>query len=167
MPLFRRPIRLPAPVVARLDGASPIASSPLAGGGWVVLTAAEWIVVPDDDDGAVARHGWHEVDNAQWVTEASTLVVRWIDGTTERLRLAGEDERVPQVVRERVEASIVHVAQRDLPGGIQVRAVVRRDGRGDLSSQVSVVGTASVSPEVAELAAQLEAEVRAAVGLAE
>ena len=160
MPLFRRQPRLPASIATQL--------APLVGGGWVVLSAAEWIHVPDSESGAaLTRHGWHEVDNAQWVTDQNSLVVRWINGETLALRLDGENERVPQVVRERVEASIVHVVQRDLPGGIQVRAVVRRDGQGELSSQVSVVGTAAVTADVAELAVALEAEARAAVGLAE
>ncbi|PWD49516.1 hypothetical protein C8046_01055 [Serinibacter arcticus] len=167
MALFRRPARLPAEIAARIPGATPIAVAEVVGGGWLVLTAREWIDVPAGADAAVARHGWHEVDNAQWLTDTNALQVRWIDGVSREVRLVGEDPRVPQVVRERVEASIVHVVSGDLPGGVQVRAVVRRDGDGALSSQVSVVGTAATSPAMARLATELEARARADVGLPE
>lgn len=163
----RLPARLPAEVAARVPGVSAIAWAPVRDGGWVVLSAREWVTVPPEEDGAPVVRGWHEVDNAQWVTEASALQVRWIDGSTQVVRIDGDDPRVPQVVRERVEASIVHHVVRDLPGGVQVRAAVRRDGDGALTSQVSVVGTATVTPEVARVAEELEAEARSAVGLPE
>ncbi|TGO04417.1 hypothetical protein [Serinibacter arcticus] len=163
----RVPARLPPEVAARLPGVTPIAWAPVRDGGWVVLSTREWVAVPADETAPPVRRGWHEVDNAQWLTESSALRVRWIDGDTQVVRLSGDDPRVPQVVRERVEASIVHHVSRDLPGGVQVRAVVRRDGDGGLTSQVSVVGTASVSPEVARIAEALEAEARSAVGLPE
>lgn len=163
----RVPARLPAEVAARAPDVSPLAWAPVRDGGWLVLSTREWIAVPADAAAPVVRRGWQEVDNAQWLTESSALRVRWIDGDTQVVRLSGDDPRVPQVVRERVEASIVHHVSRDLAGGVQVRAVVRRDGDGELTSQVSVVGTATVSPEVARVAEALEAEARSAVGLPE
>jgi len=157
--------RLPAEVAARIAGVAPIAWAPVRDGGWIVLTTREWIAVPAEESAPVERRGWHEVDSAQWMAESTALQVRWIDGGTQVVRLTDGDPRVPQVVRERVEASIVHHVSRDLAGGVQVRAVVRRDGDGELTSQVSVVGTATVSPEVAAVATALEAEARSAVGL--
>ncbi|GMA31007.1 hypothetical protein [Litorihabitans aurantiacus] len=175
--LPRRPRRAPRPPadVVRAAAVQPIAAAPVVGGGWLVLGAREWVVVAeegDDGDGAapagwsaVERRPWHEVDSASWDADTSSVHVRWIDGTTRRVALADDHPGLPQVVRERVEASIAHQVVRDLPGGVQVRAVIRRDGEGALTSQVSVVGTDVASPEVLRAADEAEAQARAAVGL--
>jgi hypothetical protein len=113
-----------------------LAAAPLVGGGQVVVTS--WGVwLPGD---VPRRIGWHLVSKAAWRDGAIELVeatesvepgvVVLTDLPPRRLRLA-EPGKVPQVVHERVTASIRSRHHRDLPGGgawFLQRKVPGRDG---------------------------------------
>jgi hypothetical protein len=102
-----------------------LASAALSGGGHVVATTVGlWLPTPD---GAPRRVGWHLVSKASWGGGGLVLVeaeetdvvegaVVLADQPARRLRL-GDSGRLPEVVHERVTASIRSRHHRDLPGG--------------------------------------------------
>lgn len=155
--------RMPDGVRDALGGISPIAWAPLRGGGAVAATTdALHIKRPDEDE---PRHvPWELIDHAEWHPEGA-LDVRAIDGTVARLVLDGDHEQLPVVLRERVQSSVAHLVQRELAGGITVRAAIRRTASGALISQVTYVGAASPTPAVVRVGEELEREARSAVGL--
>lgn len=144
MNLFKKLLgrdELPPDFAARLDPDEHVlASAAMTGGGHVVATSMGlWLDGP-------RRVGWHLISKATWGNGAIALVeAREVDtGDTGdgggavliedlpvvRLRLAGPG-RVPQVVQERVMASIKSRHHRDLPGGgawFVQRKVAGRDG---------------------------------------
>lgn len=161
MALFSRS-RSSATLPPELAKVRVLAWAPLAGGGAVAASRdALHLVRPGDE----TRHvPWHLIDHAQWHSEGA-LEIRAVDGTIAQLVLDGEHERLPIVLRERVQASVAHLVQRELPGGVTVRAAIRRDADGNLSSQVTYTGAAQATPEIERVGAQLEREARDAVGL--
>jgi hypothetical protein len=114
-----------------------LASAPVTGGGHVVVTS--WGVwLPEE---APRRIGWHRISRATWNAgtfalveadedEIAPAVVVLTDRPARRLRLA-EPGRVPEVVHDRVTASIRTRHHRDLPDGgawFVQRRVPGRDG---------------------------------------
>lgn len=152
---------LPAGFTGRLaPDERVLATAALAGGGHVVVTSLGMWLPADGSlagpsmgtDGSLAgpsmstadaarRLGWHLVTKAAWSGGAITLVeaaeraavggvVLLADRPPRRLRLV-EPGRVPEVVHERVTASIRSRQHRELPDGgawIVVRKVPGRDG---------------------------------------
>jgi hypothetical protein len=132
MNLFRKLLgrdELPEGFAARLDPDEHVlASAALAGGGHLVATSrGVWI----EDDGP-RRIGWHLVSKATWGNGALAFVeaqevddlggaVLLADLPARRLRLA-EPGRVPQVVHERVTASIKSRHHRELPASADARS---------------------------------------------
>ncbi len=163
MGILRRTPQLPDQVRAALPDAKPLAWATAAGGETGVVTVDHLAIVAKD--GAVREIPWTLFDGADWDDETATLTLREVDGGTHALRLPDDPRRFTQAVRMRIEASLVHVVQRPVPGGGMVRAAVRRDPAGTLSSQVSILGTAREDREVLDLASEVEAEARGAVGL--
>ncbi|MGQ0576841.1 MAG: hypothetical protein ACT4RN_21960 [Pseudonocardia sp.] len=126
---------LPAGFAGTLDAEERVlATAPLVGGGDVVVTSlGVWL--------PGRRVSWHLVSKATWsggaigLVEADEVasfdgVVLLADRPVRRLPLA-EPGRVPQLVHERVTASIRTRHHRDLPGGgawFVQRKVPGRDG---------------------------------------
>ncbi|WP_308280391.1 hypothetical protein [Pseudonocardia abyssalis] len=126
----------------------------LTGGGHLVVTS--WGLWIPASDGGVRRVGWHLVSRAAWGNGAIELVeaqeeqaggaVLLVDRPVVRLRLA-EPGRAPEIVQERVTASIRSRHHRDLPGGgawFVQRKVPGRDGivlqvRPDPGTEVTAV----------------------------
>ncbi len=124
-----------------------LATAPLVGVGHVVATSlGMWLPDPgppssDHADGGTRRVGWHLVSKATWSDGAIGLVeadevdeldgvVLIVDRPVQRLRPA-DPGRVPQVVHERVTASVRARHHRELPGGgawFVQRKVPGRDG---------------------------------------
>jgi hypothetical protein len=102
-----------------------LASAALSGGGYVVATSAGvWLPSPDDGP---RRIGWHLVSKASWggggfllveaqETEVVEGAVLLADLPARRLRF-GDPGRLPEVVHQRVTASIRSRHHRKLPGG--------------------------------------------------
>ncbi|MDQ2758086.1 MAG: hypothetical protein M3Y71_16290 [Actinomycetota bacterium] len=117
-------------------------------GAWLIATTyAVALVDPSavTEGGRLAvtwRRPWHEVDRASWERESSLLTVSWAGPAQERAtrpsqwRL-GEDALFLQVLRERVQASVVLAQELRLAGRRTGRAVIRQDlATGDLLEQV-------------------------------
>src|SRR3954452_6106882 len=109
MTRFGRKVVLPAGVRAGLaveNGERVLAAAPLLDRRWVVGTTRALHIV--DADGAGERHGWDEVAAAVWSDTASMLQVTWADRQRQLvLELAGDAGFLPEVIRERVESSVV------------------------------------------------------------
>ncbi len=166
----RRP-RLPDDVRERLvlpTGARPLAAGELKDGGWAAATADELLVSPAD--GEVLRHRWSDVDRASFDPAHGVVTVQWVDASP-ALRLRPTDparSRLPQVVRERVEWSVVLGEEVALPGGRSARVAVRRLTDGTMFSQaLAGPGVDLDDPSVAALVDAAERHVRAAAGLSE
>jgi hypothetical protein len=139
--LLRRD-EVPADVAAGLDADEHVlASAALTGGGHLVATS-RGLWLPDGP----RRLGWHLVSKATWGNGAIALVeAREVDGAggavliedlpVVRLRL-DRPGRVPQVVHERVTASIRSRHHRDLPGGGAWFVQRKVAGRGGVVLQV-------------------------------
>lgn len=164
MALPRR-TRLPAQVRAQLGRRERVlAASPLAGAeAWALATPGEVVVA--GADGVRWRRNWHEVDHGSWDEERSAITITWVDGGRTELALADGARAFPEVFRERVQSSIVHVERLELGTGVMVRAVIRRAADGSLLSQVIADGPVGGSPEESDAVLALETRARRAVGL--
>ena len=169
MPLLRRRRRprLPSDVRARLDvpaGDGVVASAQLTDG-WAVATRRALHLARDG--APVQRRPWSDVDRASLDPGTATLSVVWVDGGSDDLHLAHDEPRgLPEVLRERVQSSVVHSEPVTLRDGRRIRVALRRDEDGGLLTQVIGDGRVDLSdPDVARLVDAAEARVREAAGL--
>ena len=162
---------------------SVLAQAPLvtsSGEAWAFATRAELLVISapeapagqaaDESRGApsvVVHREWADVDRATYDTESNVIRVHWVDGDEPTpLPLDGRRSVLPQVLRERVQWSVVLAEPVTLPGGRSARVAVRRRADGELFSQV--IGGRDVDladPAVAGVIDAAEARVRSAAGL--
>lgn len=166
---FRRPT-LPDPVRRSLDVPANdrvLASAELVDGSWAVATRAA-LVTSDATGAAVSIRPWCEVDRASYAPETATITVSWVDGAAP-LALPLADPRrtsLAQTLRERVQSSVVLAETVTLAAGRTARVAVRRDGEGELFSQVVAdPGVDLDDPEVAARIDAAEGRVRSASGL--
>lgn len=110
-------------------GERVLAASRQAAESWVAATGRALV-------GSGWRIAWSDVAHAQWLDEESVLVLDPVPGAfaPRRVPLA-EPGRLPEVVRERVMASIVVSRRVAVPGG-WTRVVGRHSASGDLAWQV-------------------------------
>jgi hypothetical protein len=145
---------LPADVAVRLGLGSRdklLAWGELRDGGWAVATAAQLSIA--SVTGGPEHHPWSDVDRASFDPQTAIITLRWVDGSRP-LRLAPitpAKSRLPQVVRERVEWSVLLTESVDLPGGRTARVAVRRAVGVPSFSQVVAAGVDLADPEVAAL----------------
>jgi hypothetical protein len=138
-------------------GERVLAGARLVGEGRAVgTTRALHVVAPD---GAVERHGWDRVAAAAWSDTASMLQVTWVDAQPQLvLEFADGPGFLPEVVRERVEASVVISRRIETGGRRGVRVAIRREAPGaELSTQV--VADRGVDLTEPGLAARVAAEL--------
>ncbi|PZR53702.1 hypothetical protein DNL40_06115 [Xylanimonas oleitrophica] len=165
----RRP-RLPDDVLRRLDlsrADKVLAAAPLGAGGWTVATTAE-LIVTDAQDAVVVRRPWADVDRAAYDPQREVVTVEWVDAAPDLHVAAVDPERaaLPQVVRERVQWSVVLAEDVPLPGDRSARVAVRRTADGTLFSQaLAGPGVDLADPQVALLVDAAEGRVRAAAGM--
>ena len=173
MPIFSRHPALPEPVRLRLAlrrGDRVLASARLTDDSWAVASRAALHVAPDAaaTDTMIVRHPWADVDRASLDADAAVLTVHLISGEDLALALADPEHslRFAQVLRERVQSSVVHSEVVSLPAGGVVKVALRRDENGELLSQVIGDGTTDLAdPAVAALVDAAERRVRGAAGL--
>ncbi len=151
-----------------------------AGEAWAFATRAELLLIsaPESASGqgdaesrgapsVVVHREWADVDRATYDTESNVIRVHWVDGDEPTpLTLDGRRSVLPQVLRERVQWSVVLAEPVKLPGGRSARVAVRRRADGALFSQV--IGGRDVDladPSTAEAIDAAEARVRSAAGL--
>ena len=131
-----------------------LAWAPTVDGGLVLLSPA---VISALRDAGWRQHGWHEIERGGWNAETAQLSWQTYAGTRGAAVLP-DPARVPEVFRERVDASVVF--ERFVPlGGAGERGVVvsgRRDlagGGTDLTWHTTLTrGVTWRTPGVRELA---------------
>lgn len=152
--------RVPSAVAAL--GGKPIEIARIDGDveAWLAVFADRIAVVTDKE--TEERH-WFEFERATW--NGNTLTMPFVDWNIPafELKLADGEEAIALVVRERLERSIVVRRSTKLPSGAEVRAMVRRDDRDDLFTQVIIDGRAKDEDE--EAIAELEETLRDIVGM--
>ena len=152
--------RVPSAVAAL--GGKPIEIARIDGDveAWLAVFADRIAVVTDKE--TEERH-WFEFERATW--NVNTLTMPFVDWNIPafELKLADGEEAIALVVRERLERSIVVRRSTKLPSGAEVRAMVRRDDRDDLFTQVIIDGRAKDEDE--EAIAELEETLRDIVGM--
>ncbi|KZM76504.1 hypothetical protein [Cellulosimicrobium sp. I38E] len=169
MSWFRRP-SLPDPVRRALDVPADdrvLASAELTDGSWAVATRTE-LLTSDPTGTTVARRPWSDVDRAGYAPETATITVSWVDGGAPlALRLAdARRTSLAQTLRERVQSSVVLSETVTFAAGLTARVAVRRDGEGELFSQVVAdPGVDLTDPEVTARVDAAEGRVRSASGL--
>lgn len=110
---------------------------------------------------------WHMVDTGTWVDETRTLTVQWVDKAPATVWVLEEQSTFPQVLRERVQASVVLADEVDLGAKRRARVVVRKDlGSGALMGQTILGrGVRSTDPGVREETKAALDRLREQVGL--
>lgn len=133
------------------------------------VVATTWaLAVVRADGGVTMRQPWHLVDAGVWQHEVFTLTVTFVDGTRPAQWVFGEQRTLlPEVLRERVQASVV-LAQR-LPVGERrmARVAIRKDLRtGALVSQTLLGrGVRADDPLVEEQVSRALADLEDQVGM--
>jgi hypothetical protein len=162
MARIRRRPSLPAPVRAELDlqrGERVLAAGRLRSGGWLVATTLALHVTERARVAAPVRRPWDQVAGVVWSDTASMLQVTWVDGSRQlTVELATDEGYLPEVLRERVEASVVLSRRFDVQGRRGVRVAIRRAHHGaELTTQV--VADHGVDLSAPEVAARVRAEL--------
>lgn len=136
----------------------------LAGGGWAAALADRIVVL--DPRGRLTERPWTAVDHAAWDDESRTLAVWWVGSRTPAPLEIGDDTFLPEVVHERVRASVVLSREVDLPGGGRVVVALRKTPGGDLSTSVSPGrGVRLADPDVGARVRAAENALRDEAGL--
>jgi hypothetical protein len=148
--------RLPDDAAALLGverGERVLAWSTLAGGGYAAATAQGLSVLAPS--GRIVRRPWVEVDHAAWDQDSRTLAVWWVGSRQATPLEVTAGSFLPEVVHERVRASVV--ASREVPvgDGRAVWVALRKAADGTLSTQA--VPPPGVRLDDAALAARVAA----------
>jgi hypothetical protein len=153
-------------------GERVLAAARLRNGGWLVATTlALHVTGPEgsaEGSAETSRHTWDRVAGAVWSDTAAMLQVTWVDGSRQLVvELAGEEGLLPEVVRERVEASVVLSRRFDVQGRRGVRVAIRRAHHGaELQTQVVADrGVDLTDPAIAARVAVELADLREQVGM--
>lgn len=178
-----RPQKTVRRVVRSHSTDSVLAKAPLVtstGEAWAFATRAELLMVsaPGTPSGqgdaespgapsVVVHREWADVDRATYDMESNVIRVHWVDGDEPTpLPLDGRRSVLPQVLRERVQWSVVLAEPVKLPGGRSARVAVRRRVDGELFSQVIGGDDLDLTdPGIAGAIDAAEARVRNAAGL--
>jgi hypothetical protein len=169
----RRPPRLPADVDAVVrsdDGERPLAWSHDGQGTTVVAGLHRLHVLRPGTHGSpehVLDRPWHLVDSGTWVGEDTALRVTWVDRHPATRLVLPEPGRLPEALRERVQASVVLAETVDLGDKRSARVVVRRVlATGELVAQAVLgPGVRIDDPGVRDAVTDGLARVREQVGL--
>jgi hypothetical protein len=128
-----------------------MAWSSLVGGGVAAATVHDLRIVTPRGQRMI--RSWVEVDHAVWEQDSRMLVVWWVGSRrTTPLEIQDDIGRLPEVIRERVQASVVLTAGLTLPGGKPGRVALRRSADGELTAQSLLPpGVKADAPDVAPL----------------
>ena len=147
--------------VARRDRV--LAWSELVGGGAAVATVSGLKV--KKPTGGVIDRPWSDVDHAAWESDSHTIAVWWAgQRLVTPLELEGES-RLPEVIRERVQASVLLAGSVVVPGGRTVRIALRKGADGGIRTQaLPPPGVRLDDPAVAAVVEAALAALRAEAG---
>lgn len=136
-----------------------LAWSELVGGGAAVATVTG-LKIKKPSGGLVDRP-WAEVDHAAWEADSRTVAVWWAgQRLVTPLELDGES-RLPEVIRERVQSSVLLAGSVVVPGGRTVRIALRKDPDGGIRTQaLPPPGVKLDDPEVAAVVDRALAQLR-------
>ncbi|WP_134773589.1 hypothetical protein [Ornithinimicrobium flavum] len=129
-PPERTPADLPTQARPRLGAGERLlaVAQEDAGGHWLVLTSYRLLERTTDGD-TVLERPWHEVDAGAWNPDLWVLAVSFVDGLGGRqwqLKTQTGPGQVPQVFRERTQASVVLTRSVDLGSRRSARVSVRK-----------------------------------------
>jgi hypothetical protein len=149
------------------DSDRVLAWSLLAGGGAAAATVDGLRIITHR--GKLISREWLEVDHAAWDQDSAMLAVWWVGSRqTTPLEIVDDEGRLPEVVRERVQASVVLSTEVPLPGGRSGRVALRRGPDGRLVTQnILPPGVKPDAAGVAQRLARAAAELRSEAGLRE
>ena len=152
----RRP-SLPPGAAAELgvEGERLLAWSPLAGDG-VAAATVEGLRIRTPQ-GRLVRRPWTDVDHAAWDEDSATLVVWWVGSRVATPLEVGVGSFVPEVVHERVRASIVLTREVPLGDGRSAFVTLRKSADGALSTQALPPKGRRLEPEALALVQRAEA----------
>jgi len=160
-------LRPPAEVRARVPGERVLAW--MAVGASSVVATDRALTLPTGAVGEL-RVPWDRVLRASWEPEVFELTAQPVDGgrpVVTRVRIDGEPGVLPEVVRERVTASIVVQHHAVLDGERGARFIARRvPGSADLRwSVVFDAGLDPADPQLRRSADDVLATLRASLGV--
>ena len=166
MSLLRR-TPLPDDVRSRLGlarGERVLAAGRLTDG-WAVATTAGLALVPAE--GEPVRRAWTDVATARLDPEGRTVTVTWVDGATPTVLHLADDGagRLPAVLRQCVDSSVVHSERVVLPDRTAVQVVLRRDADRLFTQVIGPGGVDLDDPATAAAVDAAELRVREAAGL--
>lgn len=163
---FRRRVDLPPGVGERLavqPGDRVLASAALDDGRTAAATRRRLVVA--DTRAVHADVAWHDVDSAAWSPEPGGLDVRLVTGSRLVLPLSGDTRtRLPEVVRERVQSSVVLGTKVEVRGRRGVRVVVRRTPSGLVTQTLPDAGIDLRDPAVADAVREARVELERNAG---
>lgn len=170
-PPARTPADIPAAARPRLEAGERIlaVAQEDAGGHWLVLTSYRLLERTPDGDTALERP-WHEVDAGAWNPDLWVLATSFVDGLGGRqwqLKTQTGPGQVPQVFRERTQASVVLTRSVDLGARRTARVSVRKvlDSRELVEQVLWGRGTRRDDEELTRRVRAARFEVRDQVGL--
>ncbi|KGN39026.1 hypothetical protein N803_00430 [Knoellia subterranea KCTC 19937] len=110
---------------------------------------------------------WHMVDTGSWDDETRRLTVQWVDRAPASVWEIELPSTLPQVFRERVQATVVLSDEVDLGGRQKARVVVRKDleTQALLGQTILGRGVRSTDPGVLETTRAALDRLREQVGL--
>ncbi|MDO8108073.1 hypothetical protein Q6348_12795 [Isoptericola sp. b441] len=161
--MARMPLHVPDEVRTALDLDEPALTFAPFEGGWAVATRSGLHLLRD---GTALHRRWTDVDGASLDGDSGELEIRWVDGTPPARFVVDAGSRLPRVVHDRVQNSVVLAETVSVPGDRKLRVALRRSADGALFSQVIGNGRVDLSdPAVAQVVDAAEARVREAAGL--
>lgn len=138
-------------LVEALGGKVDALAEGRAGEDVVMVGTKDSVAVRRDDGWHV--YGWHEVERGSWRGESNTFRLFQMGGGRFDVHL-DEPGRMPELIKERMQASTVATFHYDLPRGV-LRIVIRRrlDGSDEMDFYAVPSGGASLDdPKTRELA---------------
>lgn len=138
-----------------------------AGSERVWLLATTWRLAAVAEDGALGWvRPWHEVEAASWSREAGELTVTFVDGRRPLAFPLEHDALFLQLLRERVQASLIAVDEVTVSGRAAARAVLRHDlATGEVLEQLVGIRGGRPGRHATEAAAAVFDRLREEVGM--
>lgn len=126
-----------------------------------------YVVSPGPGHDVLVDRPWRMVDTGSWDPRTRMLRVTWVDGAAPEQWCLADDTKVPQVLRERVQATVVLVEVVELGEERSARVVVRKDlADGALSTQTVLgPGVRASDPGVLDATREAVARLREQAGL--
>lgn len=141
------------------------AGRPLA---WAKTASNEWLVAGERGllvGGLGAKfHPWFTIETATWDPQGNTIAVNYSAGGSNEWVTTDENRKLLNVLRDRIQNSVVTSQTIKVPGG-KVHLAIRRTPEGLVSQITADPAVNTQTPEARELIDQAEQMLRSAAGL--